>query len=393
MQTKTIIFILIGLLTLSCSPYPGVPTQYHALLDKALENAGENRPELEKALKETPAKQKEGTAFLIAYMPVSDLVSMQSTFLLKNVELAYTARERFSWAQNIPDSVFLNDVLPYASMDETREEWREDFYNRFSLYVDDCENLREAIYAVNRHIRNEVMVDYNTKRKKPNQSPSESMEIGMASCSGLSILLTDAFRSVGIPSRIAGTAQWHDNRGNHTWCEVWLDGQWYFTEYYIEDLDRAWFLADAGKALPGNQEYGVFATSYKPADTYFPMVWNYDSKDVPGIDVTPRYNKVYNDVIAQKEQSGNYVKLLVRMYKDPQHKSASEDRVKVNVDIFKGADQVGGGSTAGPTQDMNDVLEFLVEKNNTYTLKYFPGGEAKEKIVKVGEESVEVELF
>ncbi|MDL2281835.1 transglutaminase-like domain-containing protein [Parabacteroides sp. OttesenSCG-928-G06] len=378
---------------MSCSPYAGIPSHYHALLDEAIVHAGENAVELKKALDEAPREQKEGMAFLIAYMPEADLQTLSGAFLLKNVDLAYTARNRFPWAQSVPDSVFLNDVLPYISMDETREEWREDFYNRFSEYVKDCQTLKEAIYAVNRNIRNEVGVDYNTKRKRPNQSPSESMEIGMASCSGLSILLTDAFRAVGIPSRIAGTARWHDNRGNHTWCEVWLDGQWYFTEYYIEDLDRAWFMADAGKAKPGNPEYAVFATSYKPAESYFPMVWNRRSKDVPGIDVTQHYIDVYNKVIKDKANSGNFVKMQVKMYKDPQHTKLSDDRLKVNVDIFKGADQVGGGSTAGPTQDMNDVLEFLVEKNSEYTLKYFPGGEAKEKTVKIGEEAIEVILF
>lgn len=49
----------------------------------------------------------------------------------------------------------------------------------------------------------------------------------------------------------------------------------------------------------------------------------------------------------------------------------SDDRVAANVDIFCGKDQIGGGRTAGPTQDMNDVLEFMVEKNKVYTLNYF----------------------
>ena len=45
-------------------------------------------------------------------------------------------------------------------------------------------------------------------------------------------VLADAFRAVGIPSRVAGTPAWHDDRGNHNWNEVWVDGKWRFTEYY-----------------------------------------------------------------------------------------------------------------------------------------------------------------
>ena len=32
--------------------------------------------------------------------------------------------------------------------------------------------------------------------------------------------------------------------------------------------------------------------------------------------------------------------------------------------------QVGGGRTAGPLQDMNDALSFLLEKGHTYTFAY-----------------------
>ena len=63
-------------------------------------------------------------------------------------------------------------------------------------------------------------VEYNTLREKTNQSPAESMRQGMASCTGLSVLLVDALRAVGIPARFAGTAAWHDDRGNHSWTEV-----------------------------------------------------------------------------------------------------------------------------------------------------------------------------
>ena len=37
------------------------------------------------------------------------------------------------------------------------------------------------------------------------------METGVATCTGLSILLVDACRSVGVPARIAGTPLWSNN--------------------------------------------------------------------------------------------------------------------------------------------------------------------------------------
>lgn len=389
-----IVLLCMGGLMAACGNYPGVPSKYHVLLDEALEKAGENRAELEMALKKTPKEQKEGMAFLIAYMPERDLVSLGHDYLLKNLTLAYAAHNRFPWAKAVPDSVFLNDVLPYVSLNETRDDWREDFYRRFSPYVENAQTLKEAILAVNKNIRDEVKVDYNTRRKKPDQSPTESMEIGMASCSGLSILLADALRSVGIPARVAGTAKWHDNRGNHTWVEVWLDGEWYFTEYYYKELDRAWFLADAGKAVVGDRYYAVWASSWKPTGISFPLVWDYDIDYVPAIDVSQHYIDVYQEVTRNQMASGDYVGLRVMLFKDEKHTTHSDDRVKGVVDIFQGEEQVGGGSTAGPTQDMNDMLEFMVEKNKEYTLKYwFPDGRAEERVVQIGDEPMTVKLY
>ncbi|MDR1415637.1 MAG: transglutaminase-like domain-containing protein, partial [Odoribacteraceae bacterium] len=290
------------ILACACSGerFRGVPAKYHALLDSALVKAADNRAELEKALADAPDTRKEGLAFLIAYMPERDLLSARAADLLENAGWAYTARERFAWAAAVPDSIFLNDVLPYAVLNETRENWRGDFYRRFAPYAEHCTTLEEAINAVNKHIRDELKVDYNTRRRRPDQSPSESIAQGMASCSGLSILLTDAFRAVGIPSRVAGTANWHDNRGNHTWCEVWLDGRWYFTEYYPNELDNAWFLPDAGRARPGNRDYAVWASSFKPTGEAFPLVWDYSIDYVPAIDVSRRYIDVYQELLSRR---------------------------------------------------------------------------------------------
>lgn len=391
---RIIVFFVACWMAVSCNKYSGVPEQYHVLLDTALLKAGSNRAELAKALKSVREDRKEGVAFLIAYMPRRDLVSMRADQLVKNVNLAYDARARFLWAQRVPDSIFLNDVLPYASLNEERDNWREDFYKRFAPYVENCSSLEEAILAVNRSIRDEVGVDYNTKREKPDQCPSESIRQGMASCSGLSILLVDALRSVGIPARVAGTANWHDNRGNHNWCEVWLDGEWYFTEYYPNKLNRSWFLADAGKADPNDREHAIWASSFKSTGESFPLVWDESIDYVPAINVTSRYLAIYKAMADEQMADGNHVKMRVRMFKDARHTSHSDDRIATNVDVFCGADQIGGGRTAGPTQDMNDVLEFIVEKDKEYTLKYWDEtGKAYEKQVKVKHKSLDVDIF
>lgn len=393
MKNLLSLFILVCLFACAGN-YQGVPEKYHKLLDQAFSKAGSNAIELKKALDGAPVEQKEGMAFLIAYMPERDLQDLKANFLLENVEYAYKARDQYAWTKALPDSIFLNEVLPYVSLNETREGWRKDFYDRFSKYVVNCTTIFEAIDSVNRNVRDEVMVDYNTKREKPDQSPFESIRQGMASCSGLSILLTDAFRAVGIPSRVAGTPNWHDERGNHNWCEVWADGNWYFTEFYMNQLNKAWFFADAGQATKDDLQKAIYASSFKPTETYFPLVWDENIKYVAAENVTDRYVDLYKEYKSSITGDGNHVTVKLMMFKKNQCTQNSDDRVAANVDVFCGSEQMGGGRTAGPTQDMNDVLDFILEKNKTYMFKYADAaGKGKAIEVKVADEPLEVKLY
>lgn len=396
MNIKSVLVLLaFGLSACSSGRYAGVPKEYHALIDRTIATAGDNAKELKKALKEVPRNEREGMAFLISYMPERDAKSLSAEFLLENVEYAYKARAEFPWAKEVPDSVFLNDVVAYANLNENRESWRKDFYERFKKYVAPCKTMREAIDSVNKNVRDELLVDYNTKREKPDQAPYESMRQHMASCSGLSILLTDAFRAVGIPSRVAGTPAWHDDRGNHNWNEVWIDGQWRFTEYYpSDDLDQSWFLTDAGKAIKEDVRKAIYAASFKPTGCYFPLVWDENIRYVHAENVTDRYTSLYRAQLSATPADGSHVALRVMVFKDKDHAEASGDRVATNLDVFKGEKQLYGGRSTGATQDMNDVLTFNVEKNQQYIIKYMNGkGEMQTQTVDVGDDTTTLKLY
>lgn len=384
---KRLILLLCALSAAACGRYgAGVPDRYEALLDDAM--ARTSRPEALLALLDTtPRDEREALAYLIAYMPQGDLDTMDLALLRENVTCACHARRTFPWTKELPDSIFLNEVLPYAAVDEVRDSWRPDFVARFTPRVAQCTDMRSAIEAVNRCISAEVEVEYNTLREKTNQSPAESMRQHMASCTGLSVLLVDALRAVGIPARFAGTPSWSDDRGNHSWTEVWIDGTWHFAEYYPAELDRSWFLADAGRAKPGDPRYGIFAVSFRPTGSHFPMVWSEESTAVHGCDVTQRYIDVCRDYTDAMVSRGTHTRVGFRMFRDAAHTAGSGDRVAANVDVFRGTEQVGGGRTASPLQDMNDVLTFLLEKGRTYTFRYENArGEAVALDVAVGDE-------
>lgn len=371
----------------------GIPAEYDALLDAALARTS-RADTLRELLGTTPRAEREAMAYLIAHMPQGDLDTLHVDLLRENVALAVQARRTFPWCAALPDSIFLNEVLPYAAVDEIRNGWRADFLARFTPCVAGCADLRAAADSVNRRICAEVGVEYNTLREKTNQNPAESMRQHMASCTGLAILLVDALRAVGIPARFAGTPSWIDDRGNHSWTEVWIDGEWHFTEYYPTALDRAWFLADAGKARPADRSYGIYAVSFRPTGISFPMVWNETSADVPACDVTQRYVDLYRAYADDLTARGTHTAVSLRMFRDAAHASQSGDRVAANVDVFCGTEQMGGGRTASPVQDMNDMLTFLLPKNRTYTFRYENArGELAELAAEVGDQPTIVTAY
>lgn len=414
----TCIILVLGIYACQ-SPYPGIPENYHQHLDNALAKAGENATELQKALTEAPKEQKEGMAFLISYMPERDLTTLDAAFLLENVKYAYMAREKYNWCAALPDSVFFNEVLPYANVSENRDNWRKNFFERFSKYAEKEDNIIDAVMTIARNIKDEVGVEYNTKRSRVDISPLQAMKEHMATCTGLSILLTDAYRSVGIPSRLAGTAMWTNYRGNHTWSEVWVDKQWQFIEFYPDTLNKSWFLADAGKADPENMLHWVYAASYKPTGMpYYAAVdapYVIDVVDVNklpekvrprfkkmkdespkakpyiwGHNVTQRYIDLYQESIKNSKLGDDELMANIVVFENSDT-SKSDSRLSCRVDVNNGEKDINFGYSPRKTDDMNNFLQFKLKKAHTYTFTVTnPEKEIKQQFeIKTGNKAVE----
>ena len=324
---------------------------------KQLNLAGDNRLEIEKAIRETPESQKRGMEWLLTHMPEEDLKLLSSEFLLTNCDIAYEAWENAPWSNEITEAIFFDTILPYANVNERRDDWRGDFRNRFLNVVKDAKSPTEAAVLLNKNLYDMVDVHYSTERPKADQSPYESIEAGMASCTGLSILLIDACRSVGVPARFTGTALWYNESGNHSWIEFWDDG-WHYTggaEPTGEKVDVAWFDGSAAKATKGDPQHAIFAVTWNASEQHFPLVWLPDVTTYGAVDVTDRY---------AEEQETALVPLRVRATDaDGQRKVT-----KVVVSNEKGELFIEG-STKNESADANDHLTFMLPKGKTFTLQ------------------------
>ncbi|MCA9254215.1 MAG: dienelactone hydrolase family protein [Phycisphaerales bacterium] len=277
----------------------------------------------------------------------------------ETIEYALKARDEFPWAGRLSRYQFHNDVLPYASLDESRCLWRKKLYDICRPIVADCRTAAEAAHAINQKLFDAINVHYNTDRSKTNQNPLEAIAESRATCTGLSILLVDACRSVGVPARIAGVANWRTKKGNHTWVEIWDDG-WHFLGADEPDqrgLDHAWFTKDAMKATSDDPKYAVWATSFEKSDVHFPMAWNLEDTSVPGVDVTKRYLNPF--------KSANHgAQRFVRVWST---KGGERLWAIVNV-VMPDGNVVQRFATRAGTTDLNDMPSFGVIPGDKRTL-------------------------
>ncbi len=326
-------------------------------LNDALSIAGGNRIELEKAIELIPKDQLFGLEWIISHMPEEHLKNIKAEFLIKNCDLAYKTKYNTNWGDGIPENIFLDYVLPYTNLNERVDNWRPEFYEKFYPLVESLNSSYEATVLLNQKIYDIVGVKYSKDRPKADQSPFESIESGMASCTGLSILLIDACRSVGIPARFVGTPLWYNNSGNHSWVEIW-DKEWHFTgaaEPTGDKLDEAWFVNLANKAIEGDINHGIFAVTWLDTDLYFPMTWLPNSKVYNAIEVTASYKTVIVDE--------EYIPIRIRVL------DSLGNRKEVLVRIIGKDNFMEEGISKGENFDMNDYLIFMLPKGQQFKIE------------------------
>jgi len=231
--------------------------------------------------------------FLQDNMPPRDRVHLSPDVLELNVNLSLNAYMDSPFRNQVPWDMFLNDVLPYASLNEPRENWRPLFVKKFSPLIKNATSLTEAIQALNKNIWKLWGIVFHSDQTPLIMSPFETLAYGYASCTGLSIFLVNACRSVGIPARVAGTPDWIQGGGNHDWVEVFDGESWSFTganEYNAAGLNHTWFYpGKSSQQIPGSYNHSIYATSFARTGKNFVMAWDYQDITVPGIDVTDRY--------------------------------------------------------------------------------------------------------
>ena len=171
---RQVIFLLLISTTRIAAGAASADQWWPASTESALAQAGTNRPALLEALAKTPAPHHQEMLFLIENMPVSDLQTLSADFLLQNVAQADDIFENAVWRDQIPPDIFLNEILPYACVNETRDGWRAMLRTQCAPLVADCQTPGAAALRINEKIFKLVNVHYSTARRKASAGESGS---------------------------------------------------------------------------------------------------------------------------------------------------------------------------------------------------------------------------
>jgi poly(3-hydroxybutyrate) depolymerase len=379
----TALLTWVGIVVASIGP-AGETGWWDPQVEASLDRAPARKARWVERLESCPTEQRAGLAYLLTYLPKRDLETMAPEAMAANVALAYRARGEVPWGASLPDEVFLDAVLPHVSVTEPREPMRAEFHDRYLPLVRTCKRPGEAAHELNKALFRDYKVAYNTRRLRTDQCSKESIQQGMATCTGLSIMLVEACRSVGVPARLAGIAAWPGRGGNHTWVEVW-DGGWHFVGAAEPDgngLDHAWFVGDAAKAVKGSGQNAIYAVTYRPTGSFFPMVWA-ESDRVPGEDVTDRYTR---GALAAAPPPTSRLMVEVR------RKGQRVEAEVMTLDRATGARRAMGTSL-GPSADINRHLTCAAAPGGSLlVVARDAGGAAVRPVAIAGDTVVRVDL-
>ena len=246
-------------------------------------------------------------AFLRAYQPAAHRGKVSEEYLRENVALARAARDAAPWKAMLSEELYREYVLPYTVIDEEVDRWRPLFREKFWPLVKRCRTAGEAASILQANVLKAVDVRYDTRRDKANQSPFHSMRIHMASCTGIAIILVDAFRACGVPARLTG-CNWTPIPGNHSWVEYYDGGSWHFfgdpDGEHPAPVDRCWITDYAALADETSPRTRIYATRWSPnaGNVRFWTTW--DESDcpsaVPADDVTATFRRFRRNTSAAR---------------------------------------------------------------------------------------------
>lgn len=248
------------------------------ILQNALEQAGNNRSELEKVLEyyKNDSLKLEAARFLIRNMPyhysycdtisinsfynevehilqnkdslslkeietsiieaekkykikdaatTQDIKLLRADFIIKNIEDAFNSWEKGNWSKHLDFNQFCEYILPYKVEEyQNLDDWRTYFYQKhhsilqYFKYCDSYKNSSlQAAITIQDHIIENLTPKILYYQHTPIHQLSIKTRMPYGICEDYSSITVSALRSMGIPTMCDFTPQWAFRSSRHIW--------------------------------------------------------------------------------------------------------------------------------------------------------------------------------
>ena len=173
-----------------------------------------------------------------------DLNHLSSTYIINNIEEAYTSWQEAPWSATISFDAFCNYILPYKSSMERTEDWRralKERYNHLMLDPDLPKTMMDVSCAIIDEQRSWFHWTGRLGYFPGVLSISQILRAKKGSCNEMANLGAYSARALGIPVAIDYTPQYGNDNDAHRWNALILSDS---TSEHFE----------GGEARPGDIE-------------------------------------------------------------------------------------------------------------------------------------------
>lgn len=150
--------------------------------------------------------------------PVYDIESINSQYLITHIDAAFDAWQS-PWARDLTFEEFCEYLLPYRVDNEILENWMEYYKARYGNIAYSASSTSiDSVYDV--MARMIVGHRYFTPEFVPAAKPSSLPKIRIGACRMYTALATYLFRSIGVPIVSEFTPNWSNHAMGHEWTQL-----------------------------------------------------------------------------------------------------------------------------------------------------------------------------
>jgi hypothetical protein len=154
---------------------------------------------------------------------VPDLEVITADYLIDNVEMAFAAWRDKPWAQEMSFDTFCQHILPYRGSNEPLDDWRPTVMEHFSNLHGELEDPLDASAAA-RQIEKQAHAwvgFWDLYYLHPtDQSYSEMMDAGKGRCEDITNMISYGLRANAVAVGSDYTPAWANRDNNHAWTTV-----------------------------------------------------------------------------------------------------------------------------------------------------------------------------